>query len=262
MRNGSKRVRFQCNDCDGVTYFTREFLSFGPVARCGHCKSASIYQSPEARQPPVVVTVKTKGTRQVHCRACSSSNRIDKHRTPESPDPKCRRCGAGLPETTKRSRAQKRARRQDSKREAKSSYRKRGESLASMGFKSYDSYLQSATWRRIRREKLQADPACECCPAEAECVHHTSYSLAVLQGDDVAHLVSLCIKCHHDLEFNAHDRKRRFPDVVRRTIAAVAKRQGEIAAESRRQSRRADGMSPPELISTTVDSISELNTTQ
>lgn len=68
--------------------------------------------------------------------------------------------------------------------------------LESLGFPDYQAYLGSWFWRVLREQVLDAHPACRGCGVRATCVHHQSYALPVLLGQDLAQLVALCGRCH------------------------------------------------------------------
>jgi hypothetical protein len=66
-----------------------------------------------------------------------------------------------------------------------------------IGFENHAHYIGSNLWARIRKCVLQRDKwACADCESEATTVHHLSYSLPVLLGEDGTGLVSLCRTCH------------------------------------------------------------------
>ena len=63
--------------------------------------------------------------------------------------------------------------------------------------RSYDVYLKSKLWRRIRKRILERDEnLCRECGVKAEHVHHLSYGPLVMLGMDDSKLISLCIPCH------------------------------------------------------------------
>jgi hypothetical protein len=65
------------------------------------------------------------------------------------------------------------------------------------GHSSYDAYLKSELWDRIRRRVLRrTDHRCECCGAEAKEVHLRDFRPRVLRGDDLLPLVAVCLTCH------------------------------------------------------------------
>jgi len=67
-----------------------------------------------------------------------------------------------------------------------------------LGFKDYDDYINSPLWRAIRKRVLDRDGhECCCCDGVATQVHHRSYELEVLRGDNDSKLISIC-KMHHD----------------------------------------------------------------
>jgi len=61
---------------------------------------------------------------------------------------------------------------------------------------TYDEYLQSDTWKMLRKQRLEID-RCECvlCGKNAEHVHHRRYPNE-LGTETINDLVSLCSRCH------------------------------------------------------------------
>lgn len=88
--------------------------------------------------------------------------------------------------------------------------------LLSLGFSSYQEYLSSELWQRIRTRVLVAHrvspkiPGTECllCPMDATEVHHSSYSRAVMEGRDLTKLIPLCRSCHQKIEYDRNGNKR------------------------------------------------------
>lgn len=86
-------------------------------------------------------------------------------------------------------------------------YELRKQSLATLGFASYQEYLASDLWKRIRYRALRRDGwLCKVCRKPARCVHHRHYSLDAMAGLDISSLVSLCHNCHEAAEF--HDGRK------------------------------------------------------
>lgn len=68
---------------------------------------------------------------------------------------------------------------------------------------AYDKYLQSGVWKHVRGWVLKRDENnCQLCQQLATEVHHISYREIVKQGCENHMLISLCHKCHHDVEFD------------------------------------------------------------
>lgn len=86
-------------------------------------------------------------------------------------------------------------------------YGKRRNNLKSMGFDSYETYLKSAIWKRIRNRVFARSSACMCCGQRADVVHHRSYDMETLSGSTLSRLVPICDGCHHLIEFDG-DKKR------------------------------------------------------
>lgn len=88
-------------------------------------------------------------------------------------------------------------------------YEERDTLLLEMGYASYQEYLRSNRWNRIRKRVLSAnDNQCVLCGKPANTVHHTDYSKATLQGECIDGLVALCDICHNLAEFTAAGTKR------------------------------------------------------
>lgn len=82
-----------------------------------------------------------------------------------------------------------------------------------LGFDSYDAYLASRLWQKIRRRVLRRDgKKCRRCSGRANSVHHLSYAIAVLRGDADHLLASLCDGCHDFIERDEHGNRRTIED--------------------------------------------------
>lgn len=78
------------------------------------------------------------------------------------------------------------------------------------GHSSYDAYLGSRLWGRIRRRVLsRADHRCECCGSEAKEVHIRDFRPRVLRGDDLLPLVAVCLTCHGYIHEDPKSGKKR-----------------------------------------------------
>lgn len=81
-------------------------------------------------------------------------------------------------------------------------YEDRGGVLSKMGFESYDEYLASPTWRRIRKKALKRCRwKCCACGFRAIQVHHRNYSKATLTKGAARGLIAICVECHKKIEF-------------------------------------------------------------
>jgi hypothetical protein len=87
-------------------------------------------------------------------------------------------------------------------------YFDRNARLSELGYRSYREYIASDDWKKISREKREKVPLCERCGKKASQVHHTSYSFQVLLGIDTSGLVSLCDRCHEEIEFQITSGKK------------------------------------------------------
>lgn len=76
------------------------------------------------------------------------------------------------------------------------------------GFVSYEEYLASPLWKKIRDRVLDRDGHLCCrCGKTATQVHHKSYREPVILGDDDGDLVSVCSHCHEFAEFDETGKK-------------------------------------------------------
>lgn len=83
------------------------------------------------------------------------------------------------------------------------SYASRNRMLRKLGYSDYLAYLRSTIWREIRERALDRDfHRCLVCGGVANQVHHLHYSRMALLGKDLCALVSLCGKCHENVEFD------------------------------------------------------------
>lgn len=79
--------------------------------------------------------------------------------------------------------------------------------LRSIGFQSYQEYLLSEKWQKIRLRVLQLrNFTCELCAGRATQVHHNIYGKKELLGQSLRGMKALCGECHEKIEFS-HGRK-------------------------------------------------------
>ncbi len=98
-------------------------------------------------------------------------------------------------------------------------YHQRNATLLTLGFKSYDEYLCSELWESIRLKAFETFGYwCKVCHERAYVLHHTNYSLELLNGDTVVGLVPLCNRCHHIIEFDGDDNKVSLQEANRRLV--------------------------------------------
>lgn len=98
-------------------------------------------------------------------------------------------------------------------------YKNRTQNLLELSFYSYQEYLDSDLWNEIRQRVLKfANYKCRCCGKKAECVHHSSYSIAVLKGKNLKKLIALCNDCHKNGEFEKDNSKTKSIARVNRKI--------------------------------------------
>jgi len=68
--------------------------------------------------------------------------------------------------------------------------------LRLLGYPSYRAYINGKIWAEIRSRVLAKYPDCYCCFEPAIQVHHTKYAPAVLSGESLRGLLSVCWDCH------------------------------------------------------------------
>lgn len=111
-------------------------------------------------------------------------------------------------------------------------YGERDDLLNSLGYSSYQDYLNSPLWWQIRNavfamhfvpngreitvpSKVNGQSVfrlgsvkCRICPRQAKQVHHLSYARDVLLGKDLSKLIPVCRKCHELIELFPNGMKR------------------------------------------------------
>lgn len=81
-------------------------------------------------------------------------------------------------------------------------YAQRNATLIELGYRTYEEYLISPLWRRLRaKAMMHAKKSCFACGSVAVQVHHRSYSRATLKGKKPENLVAVCDSCHDRAEF-------------------------------------------------------------
>lgn len=73
--------------------------------------------------------------------------------------------------------------------------------LGKIGYDSYNEYLSSYLWKKIKHRFLKRNPQCVGCSGKSECVHHIEYTEDNLKGFSEAGLAPLCNECHRKIEF-------------------------------------------------------------
>jgi len=95
-------------------------------------------------------------------------------------------------------------------------YTSRNEALRSLGYPTYQAYLESPLWASIRKKVLARDGhCCLLCGSWATQVHHLEYLLPTLLGQDLRGMASICGDCHHHVEYDPSGHKRS-PEAVDR----------------------------------------------
>lgn len=123
----------------------------------------------------------------------------------------------------------------------------RSASLSDAGYASYEEYLASDKWAKIRRRILKMDRwTCRMCGEVATEVHHTSYRRTAILGTDASHLHSLCRGCHELAEFvdGNPDGQRRTPADMVRTVRENIGRQSKHGDVRPRDDKGTVGGSP------------------
>lgn len=66
---------------------------------------------------------------------------------------------------------------------------------------SYDDFLKSGYWRRVRNIVLKRDNNCCCnCGAKTNLhIHHTTYKHHLKELENLGDLITLCKKCHNEV---------------------------------------------------------------
>lgn len=80
-------------------------------------------------------------------------------------------------------------------------YKVRDTILAQMGFESYQQYLGSEKWAKIRARAIKKNHGRCCrCGLQATQVHHSKYDRRTLSGQSLKHLWPVCRDCHEAAE--------------------------------------------------------------
>lgn len=88
------------------------------------------------------------------------------------------------------------------------SYQSREIHLKEIGFGSYQAYLKSDLWKKVRSAVYKAKgDRCFRCSEKAEVIHHTRYHKNDLLGKTLLFLFPVCSKCHEYIEFSKKGKK-------------------------------------------------------
>lgn len=101
-----------------------------------------------------------------------------------------------------------------------------------LGFKSYQEYLQSDRWKRIRAKVFRKCGKCKVCGNKAEVVHHKNYDEKTLRGDCLKSLVPLCHSCHYKMEFTQYNKKNQLSEANRKLRKG---KKDKVKAEMKKQ---------------------------
>lgn len=108
------------------------------------------------------------------------------------------------------------------------SYPSRNAVLKALGFRTYDQYLGSALWKRVRKKVFrEKGEDCCLCGAWATELHHTRYHEDDLSGKKTEEVHPVCSYCHRQVEFDGYNK---------RTLAKATAEFERRYAERRRQS--------------------------
>ena len=111
-----------------------------------------------------------------------------------------------------------------------SEYASRNALLRDYGYASYDAYLKSALWRRIKKEFLKGR-LCLLCRRSASVLHHRSYDKQTMLYGDKKTLVPMCLRCHKVIEFDDKNRKATLKEANQKlSRLLVMKRADRMAA--------------------------------
>lgn len=81
---------------------------------------------------------------------------------------------------------------------------RRDKALSIMGFASYQEYLSSDLWRKIRKIVFSFNSKCCVCSKPSSQAHHINYSIDALEGNVSAVkscIVPMCENCHQKVHF-------------------------------------------------------------
>lgn len=120
----------------------------------------------------------------------------------------------------------------------KNVYAERRKSLGELGYSSYEDYLSSGVWQEIRRKVLRRDRGrCRLCGSRAFAVHHTSYSTQVLAGGDLSKLLSICNRCHAEIEFDDGRKLSEAKDIARKAREIARSNGRTVGIENNKRNR-------------------------
>lgn len=104
-----------------------------------------------------------------------------------------------------------------------SAYRERKLNLEAIGFASYKDYLKSDLWAEIRKRVYKAKKMrCSVCKKKSgKQLHHCSYAIPVLKGEDIGPLWPICRTCHKRVEHGPDGHKLSMADTNARFLKAM-----------------------------------------
>jgi hypothetical protein len=126
-------------------------------------------------------------------------------------------------------------------------YQQRDDLLRRLFGQTYQEYLASLLWDKIRTEIMRrAAGRCHLCHNVATQVHHSKYTRENLLGTNLKGLNAICATCHRGIEIK-DDGTKRTPEEVAAVLAICRKadvrvtqksRAAKIKAEQRRENQR------------------------
>lgn len=120
-------------------------------------------------------------------------------------------------------------------------YGERAASLRTLGFNSYQAYLDSPLWENIRHRVIASTKGvCAVCGKGACQVHHTSYCVEAMAGRANKLLVPLCGTCHLKIEFNNKGGKRP-PEMVAFKLKGLIERCRAMREQNSKKKRKNSG---------------------
>lgn len=127
----------------------------------------------------------------------------------------------------------------DGRETTKCRYLNRQKTLEKLGYSSYQEYLKSELWSRIRNEEINRyQGKCGLCQKKpAYTVHHHDYSKQALLGSDRNRLTPICKSCHRKIEFDSEGNKLfATTQIVRKT--RTSKKQKPICRACQKKKKR------------------------
>ena len=116
-------------------------------------------------------------------------------------------------------------------------YETRLKALKTLGYSTYHEYLLSDIWTKIRATHLKNLPNCFVCNKLATEIHHASYDVKVLTGENLYSLHSICRDCHFAGEYIGN-RKLSPSQATTRMYMLKDLTEGKITVATRKEKER------------------------